>query len=200
MNIEDLMLKKEELPILRDRCFQVPIHPKLLDSSVNIDENIAKRVFPQVAEEWYGDLLEYTENMDDEGNKKWFESVFLREKPTIKKEVGIQRIYPVRWEDKVSNGDNGFAYELSISRNAGGSLYFMEKDDCCKTATSLNYLPGKGYIRFSKEKALEFGKKKHGDHITFDCYGHHNIDNYPGALFLRNWAISYLNEAMKLIF
>ncbi|MBI2581534.1 hypothetical protein HYV87_00200, partial [Candidatus Woesearchaeota archaeon] len=28
-------------------------------------------------------------------------------------------------------------------------------------------------------------------------YAHHNIDHYPGALFLRDWTILYLNAALK---
>jgi len=28
-------------------------------------------------------------------------------------------------------------------------------------------------------------------------YAHHNVYTFPGALFLRNWAILYLNAAIK---
>ena len=31
-------------------------------------------------------------------------------------------------------------------------------------------------------------------------YAQHNIDHYPGALFLRNWAILYMNEVFKQVF
>ena len=38
-----------------------------------------------------------------------------------------------------------------------------------------------------------------GEHegVRVYTYNQHNIDNYPGALFLRNWVILYLSEAMK---
>ena len=31
-------------------------------------------------------------------------------------------------------------------------------------------------------------------------YAQHNVDSYPGALFLRNWAILYMNEVFKELF
>ena len=40
MKIEDLLLKKEELPIVGDTCFMIPIHPRLLDPSIKIDERV----------------------------------------------------------------------------------------------------------------------------------------------------------------
>ena len=62
------------------------------------------------------------------------------------------------------------------------------------------------YVKFSKDKALEFGIKNNfinlGDGLEgaqVYVYSQHNVDNYPGALFLRNWAILYLNEAMKQV-
>jgi len=55
MNIEQLFLKKEELPILNETCFQIPIHPKLLDSSLNIDKLIAQKIFPPAVEILYMD-------------------------------------------------------------------------------------------------------------------------------------------------
>jgi len=39
MNLEQLFLKKEELPILYKTCFEIPIHPKLLDENLRIDES-----------------------------------------------------------------------------------------------------------------------------------------------------------------
>ena len=55
---------------------------------------------------------------------------------------------------------------------------------------------GKPYILFSEEKAKEFKSKGN----RFFVYSPHNIDYYPGALFLRNWAIMYMNEVLKEVF
>ncbi len=74
----------------------------------------------------------------------------------------------------------------------------------CKTFVSFDF--SAGYIRFSKDKALEFNIKdeiiKLGNDIegveTY-VYALHNVDYYPGALFLRNWAIRYLNDAVKQV-
>ena len=51
MQLENLIIKKDEIPILYEYCFQVPIHPKLLNQNVNIDENTARGVFSKAAEE-----------------------------------------------------------------------------------------------------------------------------------------------------
>ena len=57
--------------------------------------------------------------------------------------------------------------------------------------------PYRDYINyFSDKKAKEFEIRKN----TAFVYAHHNIDAYPGALFLRNWAIRYMNEVFKQIF
>ncbi len=49
------------------------------------------------------------------------------------------------------------------------------------------------YMRCSPKKLREYQKKNGRIYV----YHQHNVDYYPSALFLRNWAIAYLNEAMK---
>jgi hypothetical protein len=184
MKLEDLFLTKKELPILYENCFQIPIHPKLLNPNIRIDETIAQRIFPQIAEDWYEELKRYSP--EDKQKKEWIDNVFLKEKPNIEKMYNHQ-IFNF-WQDDVNFMDNGFVQCFSISRNAGGSLYFNEDEFNCQSFGSL-------YIKFSEDKKREF----QFDEKKIYVYSPHNIDHYPGALFLRNWAIGYMNEVFKEI-
>lgn len=186
MELEQLFLKKEELPILYKTCFQIPIHPKLLENTTQIDKLIAQKIFSEVAEDWYEDLKKY--NSEDKQEKEWIDKVFLKEKPVIEKHYNHQ-IFNF-WKDEVNFADNNLVTCFSINRNAGGSIYFYEEDFNCRSI-------GSAYIHFSDEKYQEFKPK---DEDNLFVYSSHNIDNYPGALFLRNWAIKYMNEIFKRIF
>jgi hypothetical protein len=186
MDIEQLFLRKEELPILHENCFQVPIHPKLLDSTLRIDETIAQRIFPKVAQEWYEELKKYSPK--DNQIKEWIDNFFLKEKPIIEKQFNHQMILGF-WQDDINTSENGFVTNFSISRNAGGSLYFNEDEDNCQSWGIL-------YMKFSEDKKKEFQFDKNKIYV----YSSHNIDHYPGALFLRNWAIEYMNEVFKQVF
>jgi hypothetical protein len=204
MQIKKLMIKKEEIPILYDRCFQAPIHPRLLDSDVKVDENIARKVFPRAAKEWHAELTEYSKILEEENIKRWIEEVFLKRKPKIKKEYDYQVVDTLYWKDDVFTNENGFAYSLMISRNSGGTLYFDKNNFNCKTFAPFD--ASAGYIRFSKEKCLEFGIENKDirlgsgvEGVKVNVYDLHNVDYYPGALFLRNWVLLYLNEAMKQV-
>jgi len=193
MKLENLFLKKEELPILYKTCFEIPIHPKLLDPAIQIDESIAQELFPQAAEDWYKDLKNYSPETNQE--KEWIDGVFLKEKPKIEKHLCNQYLFGF-WRDEINFADNGFVTGFSISRDGGGSIYFNDWDDYDHHKT----LIPNPYILFSKEKVKEFDyKKSERFSITF-TYASHNIDHFPGALFLRNWAIMYMNEVFKQIF
>jgi hypothetical protein len=183
-----LLLTKDELPILHDICFQIPIHPKLLNLDIKINPLTAKEIFPQVAEEWRSDLIEHLPMEKDLEKRKWYEEVFLK-KEGIKIEYGRQ-FFGI-WEDEIQLADNGLVVGFSISRNAGGSLYFDKEEMNCQSLPIF----GKPYIKFSDEKAKEFEFEKN----RFFVYSPHNVDYYPGALFLRNWAIRYMNEVFKEI-
>lgn len=204
MRIEELMIKKEEIPILYEHCFQVPIHPRLLDANIKMSKVIAKKVFPKAAKEWYAELTEYSENLEENNTRKWIEEVFLKKKPKIKREYEYQVLDALDWKDQVFTNENGFADSLSISRNAGGTLYFNKNDFNCKAFAKFG--ASAGYIRFSKDKCLEFGiedkyiRLGNGlEGVKVNVYSMHNVDYYPGALFLRNWVILYLNKAMKQV-
>ncbi|MDO8511191.1 MAG: hypothetical protein Q7S55_03430 [Nanoarchaeota archaeon] len=194
MRLDQLLLRKEELPILNDTRFTVPIHPGLLRKENSIDPNLAQRLFPQAAQEWYADLQAYTETVQDEGKQKWYKEVFLKEGIQFGTHYERQTILEGTWEDLVQTDKIGFAHVLSINRNAGGSLYFNEGD-----MFSCNGYISPPLVNFTPEKFDAYAVHKFPDceGVVAHAYGHHNIDYYPGALFLRNWAILYLNEAMK---
>ena len=203
MELEDLRLTKEEIPILHEACFQVPIHHKLLDPTLSIEPNIASRIFERTALEWYQDLEQYRKTADlDKETKEWYDNVWLRELPRIEIQYGSQIMVPGHWTDEHINQDNGLTRCFSISRDSGGSLHFPGLTDECKSCLSI-IRKNKGYIRFSPEKAKEFGFNEYislkEKFTNVNIYGHHNIDYYPGALFLRNWAINYMNEALKFV-
>ena len=160
MNINSLLLTKEELPILDNICFRIPIHPKLLDPNLKLNPSIAKDVFPKVVEEWCREL---------------------------------KKNFPLGWQDEIQLGSNGFVTGFSISRNYGGALYFEESDKNCESL-----LPNR-LIKFSDEKSDEFKYKTVGKYLIGLVYASHNINDYPGALFLRNWAMMYMNEVLKEI-
>ncbi len=193
MELEKLFLTKEELPILYENCFQIPIHPRLLDENININKNIAKNIFPKVAEDWYNDLKEHVKTEKDKEKRRWIKEVFLKEEPKITKEFNDQIVNGF-WKDDFWTMDNGFVTGFSISRNAGGSLYFNKDDFNCETL-----IPGI-YIKFSESKVKEFECEKIKEYSQVFTYAPHNIDYYPGALFLRNWAIRYMNEVFKEVF
>ncbi len=203
MKLEELMLTKKEIPLLYETCFQVPIHPKLLSPDVKIGQEIARETFRKAAQEWYDELKIYSETLTDPEIKKWINSVFLKKRPSIKNEYGHQVLSTLNWQDDFFMLDNGFVKSFTINRNFGGSLYINREE-----LHGREFVPfddTSGYIRFSKEKVIEFAaeakvwdiERRQG--ATVYIYGQHNVDNYPGALFLRNWALLYLNEAMKQV-
>ena len=57
------------------------------------------------------------------------------------------------------------------------------------------------YVRFNPKKAAEYrcDETRNMDGVTCFRYLKHNVESYPAALFLREWAILYLNEALKSI-
>jgi hypothetical protein len=182
MELEELFLKEEELPILGNLhkiFFQVPIHPKLLDTTLNIDKSIAQKLFPQVTEEWYEELKDYIPSSKEE--IKWINGVFSKKNSRED------------WEQRVVFMDNGFVQRFSINfkENKDGALYFNKQE--------LNYKSyALTFINFSEEKYKEFVSEKGGSNIF--VYSQQNIDTFPKALFLRNWARLHMNEAFKQIF
>jgi hypothetical protein len=199
MDLDKLLIKKEEIPILHDCCFRIPIHPKFVNGTINLDSSIANGLFSDVASDWYLDLVRYRDGLEEGSTKEWISNVFLKSVPVVKRREGTQFLDDC-WEDNVNVNDNGFVIGFSISRNSGGSLYFDMEDISCN---EIIFFDTGRYIRFSEEKAREFAKDSSiytNKGVKSFVYAHHNIDFYPGALFLRNWAIAYQNELFKRYF
>jgi hypothetical protein len=180
MDIEQLCLKREELPILGNVhkiFFQIPIHPKLLNNSINIDMTIAQRIFPQVIKEGYKHLIKDVNFNNEE--REWTSTLFLE-----RDLIDIKR-------SKVFFMNNGFVNKFSIDNDKGGTLYFNNQ--------KLNYKSyALTFIKFSEEKYKEFSIEDDVDSLF--VYSHENINTYPKALFLRNWAIEYMNEVFRQVF
>jgi len=198
MKLENALLKKEEVEIFGNTCFYVPIHPQLLGDSVNIDRRLAKKVFPQAAREWYEDLKKSFVSMDAEQRKSI--KPFLK-KPRIKvlypgSEYESHMIAERYWnDDNITTMKNGFARTLILCLSSSSpSLYLSHENE-------LTYISTR-YVKFTPEKFYEYACRKSID-ADNSCYAHvylqHNIDSYAQALFLRNWAILYLNKALKQI-
>lgn len=197
MKIEDLLLTKEEIPIIHETAFYLPIHPMLLDPAIMLDPNLARKVFPRAAEEWHEDLSKHTEALPEGQTKRWYLETFLSKSPKVTEEERFQKLNVCGWRGEFFPDKNGFAGGLSVTRNSG-SLYFDKGDLQC----TLTLCPESNRdLMFTLEKRKRFGYKDKlmtNDSLTFiHVYGRHNVDYHPAALFLRNWAILYLNEAMR---
>lgn len=194
MNINDILLKKEEIPIFNDKYFFVPIYPPLL--TTDIDPMIARRVFPQAAQEWQVDLQKAAEGAPQE-KKEWYENVFLAPALKIEERNGSQIVIPPQggWYDDVVTANNGFATVLSINRNHG-MLMFIEDNRSLEyiCRPSVNFTPEK-----FKAYAAPVEQLENLSGIQSYVYCRENIIGLPAALFLRNWAILYLNESLKSI-
>ncbi len=194
MLLEELLLHKEELPIIGENRFQIPIYPTLLRAKIMFKKEMAAEVFRQAATEWYADLSEYVSTLPENNSeeikrKKWIKESYLNESAiVVKDKYGRQRLG--FWEDLVLSDERGFVTDFSISRNAGGSLYLESELEREKL------MFGK-LIKFNVEKNEKYCINPEEGCNKMFMYSMHNVDYYQGALFLRNWAILYLNEALR---
>ena len=186
MNIEQLLLTKEEVPIKYNTRFTIPIHPLLLDPKTTLDPHLGKKLFPQIVEEWYHDMQTQIEIEPDQQKIKWYQETFIPRQPKVISMHHIQYVTPLGiWEDQTGAKENGFIHYFSISRNAGGTLYY-------------NNIESQGYpigAKISKDKLEAYSIPNEPSKVY--RYLHHNIDHFPGALFLRNWALAYVNAALQ---
>ena len=190
----DLLLTREELPIKTTQqhlpIFTIPIHPGLLEDDISLNPELAVEVFPLAAQDWYADLQSYVETLPEGRMKSWIEDVFLANGAECRLEdsgryrMGLSGV----WSSYYQVDPRGFADGLSISRDHGGSLTLPERGPL-----------GPPTVIFTPEKLEEYAIANFVEGRRFATgmsYGRHNVDAYPGALFLRNWAIHYLNAAM----
>ena len=194
MDLDDLLLTKEEVPILHKTCFRIPILKRLLSENLEIHPGIAKAMFFKVAHEFQDELREYWSKLEERDEKNWIGEVFLSKKMVVKSQGYNQEVQPLIWRDETILSENGLVGSFSISRNAGGTLYFNTQDMNCSSGLHPDHRDS--YINFSAEKAREFGEGKE-KYIKIFHYAQHNIDHLPGALFLRNWALEYMNEVFR---
>ncbi len=191
MSIQELLLTKEEVPISQKRYLIVPIHPLLLTE--RLDPRLANNVFPMAAHEWYAEL-QAVEGTPKE--REWYKSVFLQHEPIIEQRGANQVMTPPSggWFDHVTTNDNGFATLLGINRNQG-MLMLMSGSRAMKYITPpiINFTQEK-FKRYAAEEPFPRARGVHA--FVYNC---ENITGLPSALFLRNWAVLYLNEALKYI-
>jgi len=213
MELEQILIRKEEIPIYEvltgtgpKPYFQLPIHPIFASDEIRLDEGLAQRLFPKILGDWHIELKAHADGLPEGDTKNWFYSVFLDGKPYIEKKYGSQYIGPRKiWRDDVGFLKNGFAFYFSLERDMAGSIgvHFGDFDGIRK------YI-GPRQVKFTPEKFAEYDadrdlKKKitkkqireAKDGVSAYVFGHHNVELYASALFLRDWAIMYENEALK---
>lgn len=191
-----LQLTKDEIPIWgRDMTgFYLPIPPILLSQDTRLNPRLANDVFPQVAAEWYQDLAKYLGETElDKATRAQYNEFIRRGKPNIINEAGSQTLSTViGWSDQVHTDERGFATGLSISRNGGGTLYYNPSMGGNEWVIQLDGKPNR-FFDITAEKARQLAIDDKG---RIKVYDSHNIDCFPGALFLRNWGLAYINAAM----
>ena len=67
---------------------------------------------------------------------------------------------------------------------------------------SSSVLSGNKYVLFLKRKHERFVSRTIVPVLQkeyFHVYAHHNVEYYPGALFLRNWAVECVNKALRQV-
>ena len=196
MGIDSCILSKEEVKIIESGNFYIPIHPKLIDPNVSINPDLARNVFEKSAYEWYEDLIRHYDLVSDKTEKNFIKREFLDLFSGVSNKDGELCLLNGVWKNIFGLSDNGFADTLSISRNSRGSLYF-NKIDSCEYFIPLNGMENR-YFKIGKEKALEFCYDKFIDSPgKIYTYNKHNVENFPSALFLRNWALNYVNAALE---
>lgn len=221
MDLESLLLRKEEIPIteIPDHDgnprphFFLPIHPSLVGSDeqhlvrpgVSLGHGIARRIFSDVASDWYDDLTDYRKSLDASHRflsgerldryKKWIDSVYLAERAWVEKRSYKQVVMPMgTWQDHVHILDNGFVQDFMINRDYGGSLYVS-----WNSHERIQSFAG-SQVKFTGEKFSEYAAEDDFGRTGSNVFLSHNMDYYPGGLFLRNWAMRWHNEALKELY
>jgi len=180
--------------LINGTVFYVPIHPVLFEGGVELDPKLAMGAFPDVAREWHTDLMMRRNRLPGGKERELYDS-FLEFGSEVSKEGG-EYVLGGMWRSEVIIGGGGFARGLSINRDVGGSLDYNPVDVDCE----IGMIPRKGrFFGLSEAKVKEFGRLWAEGGYLLDVYGQHNVDNLPGALFLRNWAVKYLNAAVESV-
>lgn len=207
MELEDILIKKEEIPIVeiptgrsdRTPYFSLPIHPTLLTEDIQVDDNLANELFPKVVDDWYKDLKKYRDTVDSPVEQEWLDKVFLKEIPHVSHKYSEQEVPSLGWRNHFGTKKNGFVRYFEMERNIAGSIYISED-----RFERVHYI-GPREVKFSPEKFIEYADRERVRYINknpstgvvANIYSHHNVEIYPGALMLRNLAIEYNNEVIR---
>ena len=178
MELEELLLRKEELPIslakepnmmgFRVPLFTVPIYHKLLTKNIRLDPSLADTVFEEAARQWYKDLKLYLDSEESIPEREWTYNIFHKKGLAITRDREYLCVNGI-WRNETQTFKNGFVFVLSINRNAGGSLVIPFGE------ARPEYF-GKPNVIFSKEKfkayksVVEFGWDKEDATIGYS-YG-----------------------------
>ncbi|MBU3904953.1 MAG: hypothetical protein KJ906_02290 [Nanoarchaeota archaeon] len=210
MKLEDILLKRGEVPVVGNHVF-VPIHPKLFDQSLEINKNLAQEVFPEAAQEWYNDMEEHVKTTDDKQTKFLFSLVSKSKKPLIKKIDGKYAVIRPEYQiESKTEGmlTNGLVKSFVPWGGGHGSLGLAGmSDDGPEPGIDIESTAriGPRNTRFSEEKFKEYcfiPKDKINDYshgTAAYAYTQHNVDIYFQASFLECWVRNYLNEVMKRV-
>lgn len=191
MRLKELFLTKEEVPV-DDRAVvvHIPIHPKLVDPNKNIDRDIALKVLPRVAADFRGDIKRYLELPDAH---EWIRRAYTKPPRLIR--MGLNYVLDGVAVFDYHCNPNGLVNTFSI--DDGSTIYFSTEE-----SYGGEYLdsPKARGSRLSPRKVSEFSVKRTPSGHLLYFYNQHNIETYPQALILRNWAIHYMNRVFKEVF
>ena len=125
MELDTIFLHKDEISIQDNSDmppgFYIPIHKKLLDNELNFNPNLAKEIFPEVAEEWRDELEVYTRSMYNEKKNQIYER-FLNDELKVEQDGFDYTANPGNFRSHIVTDENGFARSLSIGASMKGSI------------------------------------------------------------------------------
>ncbi len=206
MELEDLLLKREEVPIglpfgpiikeFDNQWCMIPIHHSLKDSlpdDLKYDMSLALGVMNDAIDWYEEDLRRYHKGLADEGVKGWVERIFLNDLP-VKRDV---------WKWPMGLG-RGMRVDMVVSQDF---LYSLGLTTDCHIYADTGAFDGTGMdngkVNLSKEKFVEYSID--GDVRDWDgfyccdmyAWQQHNVDTIPQAIMLRDWAILYENVLLR---
>ena len=192
MELQNLLLTPSEL-IIRDSCFQVPIHPSIIQYQHKLETLNAEHFFHPAVNAWKKELRGYTKSLDlssqeKREEKEWITQSFLKPERFIRKKFQTERYGS--FENNTQQDDRGFSGYISIGRNFG-SLYFNNTDE-------FHAFPYPKYLNLTEAKLAEY--KIPGEEHQIYTHRQHNIDHFPQALLLRTWAMIYLNQVLTEVY
>lgn len=192
MEIDDILLKSREIYIgdgQEKPRLVVPIHPSLLRKDIKIDERLGYETLSRAIKPWRKDVNKYHKIIKDTTSKK---SINIGGVESVHDDVWIIKPEDI-YIDRFGFMDNGLVRTFQLGDE--NALYLDQNN-----TISIH----QDEAVFKAEKLYEYSCKKDDDILGSGfatCYAYqvHNLGNYRAALFLKNWAVIYLNTALKQI-